>query len=409
MKLLTRYVWSELVPSCGEGLVLLTIIFLLKQMFYISTRLLDTGAQLGNVVNLFIDMIPPVCLLTLPMSVLLGTLLSYGRLAEENEITAMESGGITLARIYFPAVLFGLLVTVFMLFWSHVIVPKSLRLTQQTMMAMLQNTATGGITPGQFKKLGELTLFCDRMNKDNKQLYGTTIFEKKKDFGVAAMVSAPTTDFQFLPEQGELRLDLKDVYFHRPRSSRDGTNLDDQIVEAARMYWTTNVGDLVRRMMRQMLKGGGWLTTNELRKRIQDEKKILKERLARQKELEEILKTKENAPRAKDSLPIVRNEIERKRKEIAQLSIERALRISLPFAAVLMAMVAAPLGVLMRRGRRGVAFGVTIVIVLIYYVLMSLGKALAAEGSITPWIGLWMPNFAALLLAAAAYRKTVYL
>ena len=407
MKLLTRYVWSELVPSCAEGLVLLTVIFLLKQLFYISARLLDTGAQLESVANLFINMIPPVCLLTLPMSVLLGTLLSYGRFAEENEITAMEAGGITLARIYFPAILFGLLVTVFMLFWSHIIVPRSLRLSNQTAMKILEKTATGGITPGQFTKLGELTLFCDRMSKDRKQLYGVTIFEKKKDFGVAATVFAPTADFQFRPEQGELVLDLQDVYFHRPRSSRDGTNLDDQTVQAARMYWTTDVGDLVRRIARQTLKEKA-LKTGEIREKIQEEHARLKERLARQKELEEILKEKGHAPQAERNLSIVRNEIERERKLIAQLSIERALRISLPFAAVLMAMVAAPLGALMRRGRRGVAFGVTILIVLVYYVLMSLGKALATEGLVTPWIGLWMPNFVALLLAVAVYRKTVY-
>lgn len=368
MKLLTRYIWSEIVPSCAEGAILLTFIFLLKKMLDVLPRLVDTGAQLGSVVGLLIAMIPPVGLLTLPMAVLLGTILVYGRLAEENEITAMEVGGVTLAHIYRPAILFGGLLTLFLLFWSHVVVPKSLCLTRQTVVSILEKTATGGIMPGRFVNLSSLTLVCERMNRSNRELFGTTIFENT-GHGVAAVVFAPTATLLLVPQRGELVLDLRDVRLHRPRSVDGKEKPNDQVLTAARMHWTTDVKRMVNRLVKKALRGGSELGPAELNQAIR--------------------KTQNQ-------------------ERVIELRLERALRLSLPFAALLMAAVAAPVGVLMRRGRRGAAFAVTILLVLVYYVLLSLGKALAADGFMPPWLGVWLPNFAAALIAAGAHYKTVY-
>jgi lipopolysaccharide export system permease protein len=313
-------------------------------------------------------MIPPVGLLTLPMALLLGTLLAYGRLAEENEITAMEVGGLTLAQVYRPAILFGGLVTLFLLFWSHFVVPKSLALTEQTVVSILRKTATSGVMPGRFVDLSSLTLVCERMHPGTKELFGTTIFENSRD-GVAAVVTAPTAVLQLFPERGELVMDLRDVYLHRPRPVEGKKELRDQFLWAARMHWTTDVQQMVRRLVQKALRGGSKLGPLALNNEIKKEKN--------------------------KNLRI-------------ELCIDRAFRLSLPFAAVLMAAVAAPLGVLMRRGQRAAAFAVTIVLVLVYYILLSLGKALAADAVIPPSLGVWLPNFAAAFIAAAAYRKTVY-
>ncbi len=420
MRLVTRYIWSELVPSCAEGMALLTFIFLLKQMFDILPRMLDTGAQLPSLFGLFIAMIPPVGLLTLPMAVLLGTLLAYGRLAEENEITAMEVGGLTLLDIFRPALAFGLMVTVFLLFWSHVVVPKSLRVTYQTMIEVLQKTSTGGLMPGRFMRLGSLTLVCERIQPEDRLLLGTMIFENSPT-GIAAVVSAPTAQLQMFPERGELVLDLEDVYLHRIRSGGPGGKEEqsDQIVRAARMNWTTDIRPLVLRLVTRALRGSK-LTPTELNQEIKKAYRIRNRELGllnewRNRGLQRI----ETADWAK----------ERKQEEIRELNeeydsriaafqdilnrprelrLQRAFRVSLPFAALLMAAMAAPLGVLMRRGRRAAAFAVTILIVLFYYVLLSLGKAVAVDGLVPVSLGVWLPNIGAALTAFLLYRKTAY-
>ena len=411
MRLLTRHIWSELVPSCAEGIVLLTFIFLLKKMFDILTGFIDTGAQLSNLAGLFILMIPPVCLLTLPMAVLLGTLLSYGRLSEENEITAMEAGGISLARIYLPAIIFGALVTAFLLFWSHVITPKSLRLTQQAIIDIYQKTATGGITPGRFMNLGELTLICERMDSESKKLYGTSIFEKGKNGGIAALVTSPTANFQLFPKRGELMLDLRAVTLHRTRAENDrveeSDQESDQIVLADRMQWRTDVQRMVRRIVSKTTKESQYYTPSALIEEIKTVNLQKKELLKERDRLMEVIRSKSNAPKAKQFLANADRDLASGEKRLIRLRMERVFRIALPFAAVLMAAIAAPLGVLMRRGRRGIAFAVTILLVLVYYVLLSLGKALAADAVLSPWLGLWLPNFAAMLMAAGIYRKTV--
>jgi len=420
MRLVTRYIWSELIPSCAEGIALLTLIFLLKQMFDILPRLLDTGAQFGSLAGLLIAMIPPVGLLTLPMAVLLGTLLTYGRLAEENEITAMEVGGLTLLEIYRPAVVFGLMVTVFLLVWSHVVVPKSLRVTYQTMVEVLQKTSTGGLMPGRFMRLGSLTIVCERIQPETRRLIGTMVFENSPE-GIAAVVAAPTAQLQMFPERGELVLDLEDVYLHRIRLSgeEESAEQSDQIVRAAHMSWTTDVRGLVLRLVSKATRGSK-LTPTELNQAIKKASRVGQRELDllngwRNREIETIEAADWPQERKRKEINRLNKEYESRLGGIQdvlirprELRLQRAFRVSLPFAAVLMVMVGAPLGVLMRRGRRAAAFAVTIAVVLLYYVLLSMGKAFAVDGLLPVTLGVWLPNIAAAAVAFVVYRKTAY-
>jgi lipopolysaccharide export system permease protein len=90
---------------------------------------------------------------------------------------------------------------------------------------------------------------------------------------------------------------------------------------------------------------------------------------------------------------------------LAQLSVLFHLRLALPWACVVMAILGTSLGAF-RRGRAGsgVGFGISLVIVFAYYVVMSLCRALGESGNMPPFLAAWTPNVLFLTVALSFSR-----
>jgi lipopolysaccharide export system permease protein len=87
---------------------------------------------------------------------------------------------------------------------------------------------------------------------------------------------------------------------------------------------------------------------------------------------------------------------------LSQLLVLFHLRLAIPWACVIMAVLGASFGAFQRgRSGSGVGFGISLVIVFAYYVIMSLCRALGESGNMSPFLAAWMPN--ALFLAVAVF------
>jgi lipopolysaccharide export system permease protein len=80
-------------------------------------------------------------------------------------------------------------------------------------------------------------------------------------------------------------------------------------------------------------------------------------------------------------------------QEIKRMKTEWHLKFSIPFASFFAILIAAPLGLqaVRQTGRYG-GVAVAIVLVFIYYVLLSLGRSMGKAGLLEPWLAAWMPN-----------------
>jgi lipopolysaccharide export system permease protein len=80
-------------------------------------------------------------------------------------------------------------------------------------------------------------------------------------------------------------------------------------------------------------------------------------------------------------------------QELNRLETEWHLKFAIPLASFFAVMVAAPLGLqaVRQTGRYG-GVAVAIVLVFIYYVLMSLGRSMGRAGILDPWLAAWLPN-----------------
>ena len=79
----------------------------------------EYGASIVSVAKIFVLSLPGVIVWTFPMSILLATLLAFGRLSGGSEITAMLSCGVSFQRLCVPGVILGFSMSLFSLWFNE--------------------------------------------------------------------------------------------------------------------------------------------------------------------------------------------------------------------------------------------------------------------------------------------------
>src|SRR5258708_38821472 len=95
MRILSRYILKEFLGNLFLGLLIFTFVLLLDHLFELADLLLNKGVGIWLTLKLLFLLLPSSLSLTLPMSTLLATLLTFGRLSENSEITAVRASGLS--------------------------------------------------------------------------------------------------------------------------------------------------------------------------------------------------------------------------------------------------------------------------------------------------------------------------
>src|SRR5512145_1997129 len=107
MKLVDRYLLRELVPPFLLGVLIFTFLLLMSQILRLMELIVNKGVDIGTILRLILYLLPSILVLTVPMSVFLATVVTFGRLSAENELTAFKTGGYSLLRLTAPAAAFA--------------------------------------------------------------------------------------------------------------------------------------------------------------------------------------------------------------------------------------------------------------------------------------------------------------
>ena len=86
-------------------------------------RFLGKGLEFSLILEYVFLNLAWILALAVPMAVLVGTLMAFGRLSSDNEISAMRSVAVSYVRLLFPVLIFGLSVTGFMMYFNNQILP----------------------------------------------------------------------------------------------------------------------------------------------------------------------------------------------------------------------------------------------------------------------------------------------
>ena len=359
-KILDRYILNELSGSFVFGIMAFTVIFIAGDLLFQAANLIiEKGVSLMVVARLFVYRLPEVILLTVPMSSLLATLLTFGRLSVNSEIVAIQAAGISFRRVLRPVLGISAVLAMLTLIGNETIVPFSNRASENLMKyEILQER------PSVLKE---------------------RVFLKDEQNG-----------------------ELKRVLYLGKLRPREGLMSDILVQEF-------DAGKLRRisTAMRGTWKSGEWWVEQGEVFEVADAGKVnLLVRFDRQRLLlnlsPEQLEKASRRPAEMSSIELLAhiNILKAQGANLLPLWVLFHLKLSVPWSAMILAVLGASIGVRTpRRGGSGIGFGLCIIIVFAYYVVMSFSRALGETGNLPPLIAAWLPNVTFLSLGALFVRK----
>ena len=339
------------------GILIFVLIFVAGDLLFQAARLIiEQGVSLGIVLRLFFYRLPEVVVMTIPMSSLLSTLLGMSTLNGGSEIIALKSLGIPFTRILRPVFFASVMISIIGFGLNETVVPFGAIAADRLMRFEIMKNQASMVQEKVFlrdEENGKLkrVLYIDELDPEKGILSGIMMHEFDDDGRLSHTLNA-----------------------------RRGMWLNSQWwIEDGRMYDVDGEGEirLLLRFERQRLA-----------------LRLSPEQLQRS--------TRRPGDMSAHELWSYIRQGEAIDSQLAQLWVMFHLKTAVPWACVIMAVLGASFGA-SRRGRSGggVGFGISVVIVFAYYVVMSLCRAFGEAGAIPPIIAGWGPN--AVFLVAALY------
>lgn len=349
LTILDRYIVREMVGPMLFGVAAFTSLFVSGDLLNLANLVVEAGAPVGPAFRVFLLGLPQIIVWTLPMSVLLATLLSLSRLSANSEIVAMRAGGSSFYRITAPILGVSLLVSLISFAIGELVVPVANSQAQRIMVEEVRGSQLPTISRHVVIK-GERGRDLDWLLYANSYNNRTSVFHQATIVYMRQNQPVQTAFADRILWQG-----------------------NQWVMENGVSYHYTDSGNVV-------------VATYPEHSRPVDLGRQTPEDVARrQKDPEEM------------SLSELREHIDVMRSQgvdVRSLQVQMHLKYSIPLASFFFALIGAPLGIQPHRSASSIGFGMSIIIIFIYYVLMTLGSALGQAGALPPAAGAWMQNIA---------------
>jgi lipopolysaccharide export system permease protein len=352
-KILTRYILQQYLANLALGLIIFTFVLLLDRLFELVDLLVNKGAGLSLTLRLLCLLLPTSLTLTLPMSNLLAALLTFGHLSETNEITATRASGIATWQFIWSPIVVSALSVLFLLPFNTRWAPHEHSQFRQIYLQLLQRNPLVHIEEKTFCDIGDYHMYVEKKTWRNPPLRGVTIYKTPPD-GAPLRIFAERGQAVVDNSQG-MRLILQDGHIQQINP----TNPHRWFYTTFKVYELfipfENTQQTNTRSIEEM-------DNHELRQQASD---------LRQKGL---------------PYPIY--------------TCEMNLRWALAASPLLFVSLGIPLALRVRRGGRSIGFGLSLLIVLIYYILVMGGVGIAQRGiwPVPPLI--WCANGVIALIAS---------
>ncbi|MEB3284071.1 MAG: LptF/LptG family permease [Candidatus Sericytochromatia bacterium] len=343
MLLIDRYIVLELVKPFLLGVLGFVVIMLANTLYLYAELIVHSGVSVEVVAQLLAYNLPAIIVVTFPVAYLFSTLLAIGRLSKDSEVTAMRSVGVSFRRILLPLLAVSLLVS-YGAFWiNDEVVPWANRKTVDLVREMVLHQGRPVIKENIFFKGAKENryFYVRQVDRRSNHMYDVFIFDKRTGGQTVTIAS-------------------------EARWVGDSWNLKQGVVSHYDEWGALAREEAFGEMsVRVALNPDAFFAAGE------------------------------RSPQEKSSDELAA-EIETLRgggTDTKAMEVDYHMKFSLPLATFFSAMLAAPLGAQFSRmgGYIGVVF--SIILVFIYYVVMSVARSMGNNGVLDPITGAWIQNY----------------
>lgn len=348
MRIISRYIFKEILTPFGITFLAFTLIFLLGNLMQLIDMIVQKGVGLWDIVRLLGYTLPFLFVYIVPMAFFISILLGFLRLSSDNEVTALKASGIGFFQLLPPVLILslgGYLLTSFMAMVAQPWSESALKnLVFNIAVVQAKVTLKERVFNDGFK---DLVFYIQKVNNEGEMEDVFIFDQRQKDIPQTIVAKKGWLIPDPQARSLNLRLGFGTIY-NVSLSSRSAQNINFKTY------------DLIL-PLDQMVSAQ--------KKREKSETELYPLELR-----EKILQTSPGE------------------SKYYKYQIEYYKKFSLPFACLVFGMIAFPLGLQSRLAGRAWAVVLGGIVFLIYYLILSLAFSFGEKGILNPLIGLWLPN-----------------
>ena len=360
-RILYRYLLLEILPPFGVSLLAFTSIVFLGRMMKLTQMIVVKGVGLVEVLKTCAYLLPYLLVFTLPMAATVGILLALTRLSADQEVVAMKTAGLSYTQLLPPILGFSLAAALLTLGLTVFGSPWGQHATKELLREVVKKRADLGIKEQVFNTdFQGLMLFINQVSSKDGGLEGIFAYDYR-DQENPNTIYATRGQLSFDPGQEAILMEL----------------FDGRVIR-----W----GNDPRR----------WQTVEF--KRYQLPLQLFSFTLEREKSESEM---------SLGELWATRSQQPRNSKAYNRAAVELHQRFAMPLGALLLCLMAMPLGLSPRQHGRTWGLILGLVIFLVYYVVFTASWRLAINARINPSLAPWLSNFLFVWVALYLWYRTV--
>jgi len=374
--LIDRWLIGQLLPPMFFAISAFTVISLsVGVMFELIRNIVEYGLPVFLAIKVLFYSLPSFLVLSFPMAVLLSTLLTYGKLSSNSELLALRSLGINNYRIVAPAIALSVFMTGLTFYFNDNLVPTANRLAEVTLRSGIGSS------------------FTDKKRKNN-------IIFTRKGSRIESSTNKPTKINTFLTHifyaskfEDNIMREVTVLDFSR-QNIRQILTANSAIFDKGSSSWIFSEGSVVS------INSEGQTTNLQFQRYSYpfvegplDIAKIPKD--AAEMSLKQALEAEQIYKEIGNS------------KEIRKIQVRIQEKFTLPCACLVFGLIGSSLGSKLNiRSSKSQGFGLSVILILIYYVMSFLFSSFGVKGIITPIIATWSPVVISLSGGAYLLKKS---
>ena len=345
IKILDRYLFRELIEPFLFGLGAFTAILSASMiMFELVRAVVLKGMPIMIALQLFAYKLPAVVVYIFPMAMLLGALLAFSRLSHDSEIIAFQSSGLSLYRLIIPVLFLGLLVSFTNLAFQEVVVPKANKTAKNLLITtttkqppkLQKNVFIPEMERGVLKRIFYADTLSGATMKD-------VIVQEFSEGRLAQIMTAK--EAQWLINKAQWLFKTGTIYLISDAGEyKHLIKFQEQAITIKYTPADFYIGD----------KSPDDMTIAELREFI-----TLKEKMG---------------------------------VDVTDFKIQLNMKMSIPFASLVFALLGAPLGLSPRRASSSIGLGISILVIFFYYIVTFVSLSIGELKLFSPVVSAWLPN-----------------
>lgn len=396
MKILESYILKENLRPFFVSAAIVTFVMLLDKLIDLLNLIIEKRLDILAIYSLFSLSLPFIIALSIPMSVLVATILSFGRMSVDNELVAFKASGINIFKLMKPVIISAFLLSLFMLYFNNNILPETNHSLKKLMIRISYQRPVTMIKQGQFTQIKNYSIYVSELVGDI--MHGVVIYTRQANMFPHTIVSRKGT-IEVSADGNSLKAVLYEGEYHERDEKEPGKysirTFDELTINLPDLGYQAFAGEIDHRSDREiktrdMVK----INRNRYEDILQDKSEIpqIRERIEEIKELPGTAANRREIIRQENMLSMRLGRIAENERKIREFEVEIYKKYAIAFACLIFVFLGVPIGMMTRTSGVGMAFTVSTFIFIIYYIGLVTGEQLGDNGTIPPLLAMWLPN-----------------